>query len=322
MDNVACLPVTCTATGIQAKFRYDLFDEGLDYFNLIDAGERPVVAVKNTVPKPLTASCSVDVNGNFLELDWNYADCADFISASMNGNKIVYSVRLESPGSDDSEVIEFYVDHGFEATCEYDATIELDNKFWVNQEDVEAFQNNTGSLGGEFACEFFTQPDRTPASQILSTNIVNMGDTLYGHVTSSSIPGLSYELTDVIVSQGQQSFSVINNGVPDFDTVQATLEDGSVTGNNIDFSWMSFGFSSNPGDNQNQLSIQCKVELELTKKTAISCEWSNQVLYQDKGVPNKGTGYPNDDESEGSQLGKLECSAGKTIKVTSALYGR
>ena len=317
MDNAACLPVTCQPTGIQAQFRYDLFDEGLEYLNLIDNGTRPVKAIKNGVSKALTASCNVSVNGNFLELDWNYADCQDLISANMVGNQLEYSVRLESPGSDDSKVIEFYVDHGVEASCKYDMEIDIENNFWVNQEDVEAYQSENGSLADQFKCEFFSNPERD--EKIESHNIVNMGDTLYGHVTSNALPGLSYELTDLVVSQGAQSFSVIDNGVPDFDTVQATTQSGSTTGNTVDFSWMSFGFSSNPGNNQNKLTIECKVQLELSKKTAISCEWSNQVLEDDR----RGTGYPNtSDVAEGSQRGHLQCSGGKTIKVTSALYGR
>ena len=317
MNNSACLPITCNADGIQADFRADLFDEGQDYLNLIDSGDKQVFAVKNTVKKPLTAACPVTVQGNFLKLNWKYADCHELINASTNGNKIIYSVHIESPGSDASKVIEFYVDHRAEASCEYNTDIELQGDgFWVNQEDVEAFEEGSGDLASQFDCEFFSDPGRT--KQIQEDNIVNMGDTLYGHVKSlNPLAGLSYELTDVVVSQGSQSFAVINNGVPDFATVQAESDGQSVTGNNIDFSWMSFGFSSNPGDNQNKLTIQCNVAVSLTTKSALSCEWSNQ----EKKVTS-GTGYPNDPNSEGSQLGHMSCSNGKTIKVTSALYGR
>ena len=60
------------------------------------------------------------------------------------------------------------------------------------------FYSADGDLAGEFQCLFYADPERS-ASPITSSNIVNMGDSIYGHVTSTPLAGLSYTLTDVVV---------------------------------------------------------------------------------------------------------------------------
>ena len=60
-----------------------------------------------------------------------------------------------------------------------------------------------------------------------------------------------------------QEFSVIEDSTPS-DVVAASFSDSAsaVTGENVDFEWMSFGFQGET--DQNQLEVECKVSLSLT----------------------------------------------------------
>ena len=153
--------------------------------------------------------CGFSIENGFLVIDWSYTDCSqyflvDFFPAPTpdENDKIEYTLNIASPGSDDSELIEFYVDHKATAVCLYDASVTVPGTgFWVNQEDVQAAVNETNDLAESFDCSFFSNDARTAANKIGATNIVNMGDTIYGRVTSSAVmPGLQYTLEKVRVN--------------------------------------------------------------------------------------------------------------------------
>lgn len=61
-----------------------------------------------------------------------------------------------------------------------------------------------------------------------------------------------------------QEFSVIEDSTPS-DVVAASFvaTDSAITGQNVDFEWMSFGFQGET--DQNQLEIECHVELSLAE---------------------------------------------------------
>ena len=74
---------------------------------------------------------------------------------------------------------------------------------------------------------------------------------------------LSYELVGVTVTNANDesmSFPVIDGGVPKR-SVKAKSDGSAVTGQSVNFSYLSFGFASATGTNQNEINIQCAVDL-------------------------------------------------------------
>ena len=61
--------------------------------------------------------------------------------------------------------------------------------FIVNQEDVNAVADAMGKFDDTFDCKFYEDENRQ--NQILSNNIVNMGEMIYGQVESVELAGLS-----------------------------------------------------------------------------------------------------------------------------------
>ena len=162
--------------------------------------------MKNLKPN---SKCGYSVQNGFLVIDWEYSACSqyfnvNFLPAANPGDvdQIEYTLNIASPGSKPGDIIEFYVDHQASATCTYDADVTIQGSgFWVNQEDVEAAQTSTKDLTENFDCSFFSADARTASDQIGATNIVNMGDTIYGRVSSTAdMPGLVYTLQQVRVN--------------------------------------------------------------------------------------------------------------------------
>ena len=249
------------------------------FLDQIANGQKQVL---NKNGQPLGGACGFSVgvgtfSGKSLNIDWSFQDCSSLMDISLDNGNVVYSVTLTVDGDDKSKPIEFYVDHRIGATCKYPANIVLDNNsFWVNQEDVEASQADTGELADEFTCDFYSNEART--SPIDSNNIVNMGDTIWGQVTSNALYGLNYQLTQVTVSDYQDpslSFDVVQNGasVP---AVSSNVDGEQSTGSTLDFDWMSFGFQGK--SDQNQLSIQCHVDLTLATVPRCPEGWIEQTL--------------------------------------------
>ena len=164
MDNAACMTTTCGATSINAFFRADLFhtnDQDSDSFaDQLAKGTRAIYREGSTTPLVEVAPCAYTVNGNGIEINWDYAGCQ--VAPSLNGDKIEYGVRLSSPGNEPGyETIEFYVDTVASATCQYDRDVEIDaDGFFINQEDVNAEDSKYGSLLKNFKCHFLNKsPD-------------------------------------------------------------------------------------------------------------------------------------------------------------------
>ena len=273
MTNSDCLNVTCGVDRLQAEFRGDLFDSNpgqAKFLQQIASGTRAVIDKHGNAINP-SGPCGFAVGtgsfaGKSLNIDWPYAACSNLMNINLVGQEIIYSVSLSIPGDDPTKPIEFYVDHRMQADCKYPTEVVLDNQqFWVNQEDVAASGADTGELAGEFTCDFYSDPARQ--QPINSDNIVNMGDTIYGQVTSNPLFGLSYELTQVTVSDFNNnalSFNVIENAGP-VAAVSSTVEDQQATGGPLNFDWMSFGFQGK--FDQNKLDIQCHVDLKLNPAT-------------------------------------------------------
>merc|ERR1712106_198456 len=76
----------------------------------------------------------------------------------------------------------------------------------VNQEDVEMAMASNGDLAANFDCRFYADNDRK--DQIMSHNIVNMGEMLYGVVDADELHGLGFKLTAVEVSDPQNAANV------------------------------------------------------------------------------------------------------------------
>ena len=284
MTNPNCLQVQCDYDRIKAEFRADLFDKNPgdeQFIRQIKRKQRDVIDKNGNALVPGNCYFDVDtgdVPGNSFNIDWSYEECSHLIDVRTENDEIIYSVNLsfEGDGFDNSDVIEFYVDHRFGAECKYPTKILLDNQFWVNQEDVEASKNESGNLKSEFTCDFYSDEDRL--RPINSDNIVNMGDTIYGQVTSEVLSGLSYELTQVTVSDAKNNaltFNVIENG-SEVAAVRSSVEDQQVTGSPLNFNWMSFGFQGL--SDQNKLDIQCHVELRLNNPDPCPTDYVIQEL--------------------------------------------
>merc|ERR1712113_113290 len=264
MTNPDCLNVSCSSNSIKATFDAELFHTNLEnsdsFMEQLESGHREMWYNGNKLE--LNAPCGFTVSAGGVHIDWAY-DMCNITPTTNDDEQIVYSVSLSSPGNAPGyQAIEFYVDTGVQASCAYDSKVVVNaDGFWVNQEDVAAAGEATGKLGDTFACKFYE--DEALSNQILSHNIVNMGEMIYGQVTSEKLTGLSYELVGVTVTNANNlamSFPVINDGVPN-SAVKATSEGSALTGQSLAFSYLSFGFESETGTNQNDLNIECAVDL-------------------------------------------------------------
>merc|ERR1712154_584566 len=166
-------------SGIDATFSADLFHTNLEngdsFMDQLSAGHRSISC--NGMELSEGGQCGYTVNADGVNVNWNYAACG--VSPSMNAN----------------ETIEFYVDTSVSATCEYDPFVKVDaDGFWVNQEDVDAAGDASGSLKGCFDCNFYADADRN--NLIGADNIVNMGENIYGEVNAKCEGnGLLYKLS-------------------------------------------------------------------------------------------------------------------------------
>ena len=263
MTNSDCLSVSCSAGGIKASFRADLFHTNLEnedsFMQQLKDGHRTIEFNGAALEKG--GECGYTTTSKAVVIDWDYGKCG--VSPIMVDDQIVYSVSLSSPGNAPGyETIEFYVDTAVDASCAYDSKVVIDaDGFWVNQEDVDAAADAMGKFDGTFDCKFYD--DANYQNQILSNNIVNMGEMIYGQVSSTELAGLSYELVGVTVTNANDegmSYAVIDDGVPSPD-VKASSDGSALTGQSVNFSYLSFGFESASGTNQNAINIQCAVDL-------------------------------------------------------------
>jgi len=280
MTNSDCLNVSCSSNSIKATFDAELFHTNLEnedtFMEQLESGHREMWYNGNKLE--LNAPCGFTVSADGVHIDWAYDMCN--ITPTMNDDEqIVYSVSLSSPGNAPGyPTIEFYVDTAVEASCAYNSKVVVSaDGFWVNQEDVEAVGNAMGKLDDTFNCKFFS--DEARSNQILSSNIVNMGEMIYGQVTSNPLTGLSYELVGVTVTNANNlamSYPVIDDGVPSSD-VHASSDGSAETGQSVNFSYLSFGFESETGTNQNELNIECAVDIFITPERPLvgsnPCTW-------------------------------------------------
>merc|ERR1712086_1109664 len=227
------------------------------------------------VPQTQQTMHQVMETQKFIILDWHYDNCEvkpELVhSASCDGqgnNAIQYKVSVQAYGNDrdSSNVIEFYVDTTVDASCSYCNSFEIDAEgFWVNQEDVAMATNAIGDLSSLFNCNLYA--DAARQDKIEEHNIVNMGEYIFGEVTSSAVlPGLKYKLVDFKVSDASSAnmgdFLVIAGGIPE-SVVDAQMPGGNSanTGASLLFSYLSFGFENLSG--QNELDHTCKIQVEL-----------------------------------------------------------
>jgi len=275
LRNKACLPVSCTANGLQAKFRADLFDVESDealYRRLINHttvlkhGDRKLeyhgVCGYSFVPK----------DGRlFVTIDWKYGEC-DFdlnLVEDADGEckeQIHYSVSLSVEHYDGSKMIEFAIDTDVTATCSYCSSITMQSDgFITNQEDTIVNTPGLGKFDELFTCRFYTDPKFQ--NEILSHDLVNMGTTVYGRVETDSNRdiGLSYYIDYLVVLNDEDSrtFNVVQDGG------WADILDARVRGKwknafnrNTNFQYRSFGFDDY--QNQHYLSVTCSIKLCLS----------------------------------------------------------
>merc|ERR1712157_46541 len=285
--------VSCSSGGIKASFRADLFHTNLEntetFMEQLKDGHRTIEY--NGVALNKGGECGYTTTAQYVKIDGDYARCG--VSPSMNGDQIVYSVSLSSPGNAPGyPTIEFYVDTDVGASCAYDSAVVVNaDGFWVNQEDVEAAADAMGKFDDTFDCKFFS--DSAMSNQILSNNIVNMGEMIYGRVDSVALAGLEYELVGVTVTNANDagmSYDVINGGVPSAD-VKASSDGSALTGQSVAFSYLSFGFESSTGTNQNEINIQCAVDLFIpVEETTTESTTTSTSYYETLSEPYLGQG--------------------------------
>ena len=271
MTNEDCMSVTCSAETITADLRADLFHTNSKnqetFMKQLQDGHRTLERTDNPGVALVEGElCGFEVTATGVKLNaWPYDDCN--VAPTMNAQgDIVYTVSVISKGNaPDIPTIEFYVDTKVEASCKYPSKVVVDaDGFWINQEDVQAAEENAGNLASTIECKFYE--DAQYQNPIGSNHLINMGKTIYGRVESTALAGLSYDLVGVTVTNANDlamSFPVIANGVPD--TMVNAQSDGSAeTGQNVNFSYWSFGFETATGTDQNELKIQCEVNLKIT----------------------------------------------------------
>lgn len=268
MNNKDCLKTTCSMTGMTVKLDPELFhtnaENSATFAQQLENGDRNL----KMDGVELTSSQWSTSNGFIVvHIDYSTYGITPTLDTTGPAKMINYGVQFISEGNagDGSDVIEFYVDTTVNADCSYpaDVMIEADG-FWVNQEDVEMDLSEEGQLSSQCHCKFFANSDRD--NQIMSHNIVNMGEMLYGEVSCNEMHGLSYELTKVEVSDpkdGNNLYDVAaaaNKATVNYSVTPADAK--AATGTDIDFEYLSFGFESyGGGGNQNEVNVKCFVTL-------------------------------------------------------------
>lgn len=301
MVNKNCIKVDCSDnTRIQASFRADLFQHNDvhdgDFTEQLKNGDAVLrhrtdggPGHNDVIPNESSGDpCGYTIDGFMIKIDWDYEECEEYIMLvdHPDQGKITYEVRIKANDKDrfddSQETIEMFVDTTVEAECVFDTRINLDAAgFWMNQENVEALGDAQGSFKDEFECRFYRDEDYT--DQIDSTDIINMGERIYGMVHSAiPLPGLSYDLVDVIVMNangctdfetcgvagGQDNddnlFWVKDNAGPSPSIDAQSADNWSHEfGEDLHFNYLSFGFQSNTGHNQNNVKIRCVVDVVL-----------------------------------------------------------
>jgi len=286
MTNDDCMSTTCSATGISAFFRKDLFhtnSQNTEHITKqIHDGTRAIYIEGSSTPlTPNDVSCGFGMNPNGIWINWEYGNVDCPLAPTMNANgKIEYSVKLVSPGNEPGfETIEFYVDTVVSASCQYDPEVDVEaDGFWINQEDVDAETSKFGSLANNFDCRFFE--DENAKNQIMEHNIVNMGERIYGRVKSKNAGGygLIYKLQRVTFTDASgkidppPSFHVIGGGSGGQGStiVEASVQMSKYVpnkrywrpvGRNMKFSFLSFGFE-NLSD-QNEVDVKCRIKIDI-----------------------------------------------------------
>jgi len=274
MTNKDCLSVTCDENGIDANFRADLFHTNLEntasFIQQIRDGKRDLFINGVDMSNEENSQCGWSESATGIRINWDYTLCQANISPTMNsGKKIEYKIDVSSPGNAPGyPEVEFYVDTTAAATCQYDPNVKIEaDGFWVNQEDVEAFNEAEGSLKKCFECKFYSDDARS--NQIMEHNIVNMGERIYGSLISNcDIPGLEFKLRRLDVcdasvndkgcvqvvkgGKGKQLFDTnINNSFRPFGQTQS-------------MNYLSFGFEDL--SNQNELEIKCRVKIQVASE--------------------------------------------------------
>merc|ERR1711920_884268 len=241
MNNDSCLSNTCSMSGMTVDLDVELFrtnsENAASFVQQLQAGTRNLAM--NGVN---LSSNDWSASGSTITVNVNYANdnISPTASQDANGKKwIHYGVSFSSDGNQPGyPTIEFYVDTQINAECKYPADVLVDaDGFWVNQEDVSMDLSDQGDLSDNCDCKFYA--DAARSNQIQAHNIVNMGEMLYGEVSCDAMHGVSYAVNP--------------------------LTGNAATGSNIDFQYLSFGFESyGGGGNQNQVNVQCLVELNLS----------------------------------------------------------
>lgn len=301
MANPQCLVVECSGTRMKASLRYDLFqtnDKHEESFGVqLQQGTRELLYNgKKKVMKKLVegeeCGFTVDEANQMIHLDWAYTTCENEMSPKIKTDEdtqtddLIFTIALSSPGNSPGiKDIEFYVDTTVSAECKYPTDIILDSTaFWVNQEDTDASGSDENKFADLFDCEFYN--DDKYENEISDTNIVNMGQTIYGKASALlKMPDLVYTLTGVVVSDATnhvpndkikifsepKSFDVIGpvdgNGVvamsPDVEAQWVNQSTGTAPtepGSDILFSYLSFGFEDL--SLQNKLKVECHIKVD------------------------------------------------------------
>jgi len=272
MENKACLPVECSATGLKAHFRTDLFDKKLEqefYLDLMQ-GRLRIKHKDRELKRFETCGYSFAAIDQrlFLVIDWNYGECDFDVSLVENNTtdcveSIHYSVTLHAEYIDSVDRIEFAVETDVQATCSYCSSLTMQStSFFVNEEDTELSESGEGSFNSLFNCRFFTDQNR--GQEIHSDDIINMGTMIYGQVDASSDVniGLKYYLDKLTLQNdhGGLEFDVVKNGGW-AKIVEAQIQSNPVMPftESTDFKFRSFGFSDY--QNQHYLSVTCSIKL-------------------------------------------------------------
>jgi len=263
MMNTACLKVECSPSGISATLSAKLFHTNLEddrtFAAQLQAGARKLSVNNKEVRENET--CGFNIAGDDVVINWNYADCE--VSPTLVGDDIHYSLTVSADGNsrDTSDIIEFYVDTDIEATCTYPTLYAINaTGFHINQEDTSAIGSGFGDLTDLFDCSFYDSQKVRERNLIDSDNIVNMGQMIFGEVSTITAGGygLYYRLESVKVSSGDKDFFVIKDNKSE-KLVSAKRQNKKEIGKPLRFRYLSFGFENE--SDQNFLDIVCGIRV-------------------------------------------------------------
>merc|ERR1711935_137426 len=271
----SCLSFKCHKAGIKTHLSYDPFYNRFKLKKDIMYGKRALLI------NGQESTCMFSFTKNGLNLNFPLGECGMELSSNEN-NQIVYTMKIEMMELDDLGSSSYVLDVALNIECRYESTQQVANQGKKHTSDQVLTNGNHAHLIGQGSTAWtdsFTVTTFSDAAFSKKTDaIFAMGRMIYVDVSTNS--------TFKVDSSGNQIVWYIDTcSLTDdetnqsFDVIRKTCRSTLTTTSNLNppespilvsgyrthsrFSYLSFGFADQTG--QNELNLTCSVNICLAK---------------------------------------------------------